>query len=328
MFCRKCGAKIETGQRFCKSCGTPVEVVNNINSGSGTSKGFMPLVLVVVLFVLAFINKDLIFDAIDSFKNKETSLSVSNNNVSNSQTDTTSPIIETTQKRVETFSDLVAKAKVVSSYGNSSDVESFDTIKFGTYYVNNSSLKNDIEWIVLEKNVASDGKKYAVLLSKYVVDCQQYNSAYDYTFWETSSARQWVNTSFYNEAFNSDEKQKIIEMTIANPRNTIYPSVEGGANTSDKVFLLSFDECIKYFENEIDGKNMKLATKATDYAISKGAYRHITDGVGNGNTMFWLRSPGSTKMNACDISPVGYLNYAGNMVNLSQGIRPAIFVWY
>ena len=27
MYCKKCGAKIEQGQKFCTKCGTPVSIV-------------------------------------------------------------------------------------------------------------------------------------------------------------------------------------------------------------------------------------------------------------------------------------------------------------
>lgn len=324
MFCKSCGAEVNPNEKFCKKCG---QIISKSSKKTGMNFILIIPLLLALIIIALFFNKGLLLDAIGGIEREEI-LVEKDTSQTYIETETTSYIVETTQKRVETFHDLVSKANVVTNYSGNSTVEDFDVVKFGKYYKGSSSSKEDIEWIVLEKNTSPDGRNYALLLSKYVLDCVQYNTVYDYTFWESSSIRQWVNNNFYNSAFNNTEKDSIIEMPRDNPRNEVYPAVEGGSNTIDKVFLLSFAECKEYFGGGASNKNLKLATKATDYAISKGAYKQISDGAENGNTMYWLRSPGNTKMNACDISPTGYLNYDGNMVSLPQGIRPTIFVWY
>lgn len=64
--------------------------------------------------------------------------------------------------------------------------------------------------------------------------------------WETSDLRKGLNDDFYNEAFDKDEQQFIYETKVENPNNH-WTVIEGGNDTIDKVYLLSFDEICKYF---------------------------------------------------------------------------------
>ena len=360
MFCKNCGASIDDWQKFCTKCGEPIvneepkkeevkvdeqkvisfENVNPIIIGSKDGGGSSGDVEIVDFDSNEYENSQ--SENADAKKKKKLPLipiivsmvvlvaiaiflKLGNNSTGNNSSHLSNK--NSAGGKSLSLSEAINKANIVSNYHSSSMVEDFDTVNFGSYNTK-GPIRGDIEWIVLNKSTTADGKRYALLLSKYAIDCMQYYPLYDYVFWETSTIRQWLNNSFYNDAFSGSEKDKIIDLPIDNPRNAVYPQADGGMSTVDKVFLLSFYECLTYFGGEINGRNLKLATKATQYAIEKGAYRHMSGGVDDGNTMFWLRSPGSTKKNACDISPSGYLNYAGNMVNLPQGIRPAIYVWY
>jgi len=61
--------------------------------------------------------------------------------------------------------------------------------------------------------------------------------------WESSTIRQWLNSSFYNDAFNAEEKNMIREVELSNGE---YDS--GEITTSkDQVFLLSLNEIKNYF---------------------------------------------------------------------------------
>ncbi|MBR1443043.1 MAG: hypothetical protein IJ583_05860 [Firmicutes bacterium] len=102
-----------------------------------------------------------------------------------------------------------------------------DIVTFGTFEQddNESNGAEPIEWIVLD----ADGSK-ALLLSKYVLAEEQYNIQDKQVTWQTSTLFQWLNADFLNGAFSEEERQQII--------NTEY----------GKVFLLSFDEAVKYFD--------------------------------------------------------------------------------
>ena len=63
-----------------------------------------------------------------------------------------------------------------------------DIVYFGAYEQDNntSNGKEDIEWIVLAKE---NGK--VLVISKYALDCQEYNSTYTDVTWEACSLRTW-----------------------------------------------------------------------------------------------------------------------------------------
>ena len=100
-----------------------------------------------------------------------------------------------------------------------SEAEIGSTVFFGSYEQDNdtSDGKEDIEWIVLAK----EGNQ-ALVISKYALDCKQYDTSMSDTTWETCSLRQWLNGTFLNAAFSAAERKQIVSWTILNPDNTKY----------------------------------------------------------------------------------------------------------
>ena len=80
-----------------------------------------------------------------------------------------------------------------------------DVVTFGSYEQddNEDNGAEPIEWIVLD----TDGSK-ALLLSKYVLDEEQYDYSENQVTWYTSNLFQWLNADFKNEAFSDDEKNR------------------------------------------------------------------------------------------------------------------------
>ena len=190
-----------------------------------------------------------------------------------------------------------------------------ETITFGSYYQLGS--KSPIEWIILAK----EGNK-ALLVSKYILDCKQYNTTNSKVTWETCTLRKWLNNDFLNIAFNDNEKEKIVEATVKNENNPQHET-DGGNDTKDKVFLLSFNEAYKYFED-----NDARTCKTTVYAISMGAYTYNSNDKYNGNGWWWLRSPGSVPSDATNVGSYGDLNLDGSSVQHTYGgIRPALWIY-
>lgn len=175
-----------------------------------------------------------------------------------------------------------------------------DYVFFGTYEQDNDSSngKEDIEWLVLAKN----GNK-TLVISKYALDWQQYNTSDTDVEWESCSLRKWLNGTFASSAFTSDEQRMIQNATVTADENPSY-STSPGDNTTDKVFLLSIEEAEKYFATDESRK-----CSPTAYAEAQGAATSS-----EATCYWWLRSPGGEQYNAAYVSTEGSVNYYGNIV--------------
>ena len=180
-----------------------------------------------------------------------------------------------------------------------------------------------IEWLVL----ARDGNK-ALLISRYGLDAQKYNTINTGVTWEKCTLRTWLNNAFYNKAFNSAEQTAILITSVDNSKGQGYWSTEGGNNTQDKVFLLSYAEANKYFGITHDNSsNTKSRIAPTAYAIAQEAWISFSNNTSDGTAAgwWWLRSPGGGQDCAAYVYANGSLGYS-SVSNVSGSVRPALWV--
>lgn len=114
-------------------------------------------------------------------------------------------------------------------------------VTFGAYEQDNkkSNGKEDVEWLVLAKE-----SNKILVISKYALDCQQFNTCYtDVITWEICSLREWLNGAFINNAFSAEEQAMIPTATVSADKNPD-SSTDPGNATQDKVFLLSITEAL------------------------------------------------------------------------------------
>ena len=197
---------------------------------------------------------------------------------------------------------------------NLSGIKKGDTVKFGFYEQDNNTTngKEEIEWIVLN---VEDNK--ALVISKYALDCQQYNTSYTDVTWEKCTLRKWLNDSFLNTAFGSKHQEQISSVSVSADKNPKYSTNPGNA-TTDKVFLLSITEAEKYFSSD-----SARQCSATAYVKAQGAYTSTS----NGNCWWWLRSPGYSQNLAAYVNYDGSVNYNGLYVGSDLGaVRPALWI--
>lgn len=186
-----------------------------------------------------------------------------------------------------------------------------DTVLFGEYEQDKdiSNGKEDIAWLVLE---VKDGK--ALVVSKYALDCKQYNTSNTDVTWETCTLRKWLNNDFINAAFSSYEKAMIPTVTVSADKNSTNP----GNATQDQVFLLSITEANKHF-----GSDSARQCKPTDYAVANGSRESHSGNL----CWWWLRSPGSTQDSAAYVYSSGGVIESGNDVDYNDGaVRPAMWI--
>ena len=190
-----------------------------------------------------------------------------------------------------------------------------EKIKFGAYEQDNDFRNGEeaIEWIVLDKK---DGK--ALLLSEYILASKEYHIEFAPMTWEKCTLRKWLNEEFYQTAFNEKEQNLIVESLIVNPDNA-YTGVDGGKNTRDKMFLLSIDEVLHYFDSDPKTKDLNRCAIETRAAAFWGYSSNI----------WWLRSLGGYSTAASYVFVDGTVDcYSPFTVDMEFGVRPAMWVNY
>ncbi len=200
--------------------------------------------------------------------------------------------------------------------GEEANVKIGDYTTFGSYEQDNNVTngKEPIEWQVLD---VQDGK--ALLISRYALDRQfYYTSSKDDITWETSSMRNWLNDTFFKEAFSLEEQRMILKVDVSTDGDSKY-SAAMSHSVQDQVLLLNAAEAKKYFKSD-----EARQCKPTAFAEHQGA------STNDGRCMWWLRSLGSVFEEAVHVRFDGFIytgNYFGYGVYYGNvAVRPAIWV--
>lgn len=190
-----------------------------------------------------------------------------------------------------------------------------DIVYFGNYEQDNdtSNGAEKIEWQVLAKE-----NNKVLVISKYALDSQHYNTADKDVTWETCTLRTWLNGTFLNSAFSTNEQAAIAQTTVTADGNPEYDTDSGNA-TTDKVFLLSIDEANKYFSSD-----SARQCKPTVFTLANGVWYE-----GDGELVhYWrLRSPGGAQDYNAVVSDDGSVACYGYRVDSGAGaIRPVLWI--
>lgn len=160
-----------------------------------------------------------------------------------------------------------------------------DPVWFGNYE------NEPLEWIVVDKK---EGR--LVLLSKYAIKKDIYSNNTG-CVWEESDTRKWLNSTFYEKTFDSEEQKLIIDAKF---------TYDDGSFYNNRVFLPSSNEVEEWFSTDDERTTTLIG--------------------GSENISWWLRDTGGFgNMDA------GFVSYQGNvfssgdcMWNTEYGIRPAM----
>ena len=194
-----------------------------------------------------------------------------------------------------------------------------DYVTFGHYEQDNdkSNGKEPIEWLVLAK----EGNK-VLLISRYGLDEHCYHKNTPYPTWAKSDIRAWLNGTFLNAAFTAEEQAGIVTTTVSTPS---YNGHSGGADTQDRIWLLSREEAEEYFSGNASRKAVPTA-----FAVAQGVSQFDGSDIdcmlnGEGCCWWWLRSPGNGSNFASYVYGDGSLyNYLVH--STSDAVRPAFWL--
>lgn len=159
-------------------------------------------------------------------------------------------------------------------------------------------------WRVLDPTKASTGASgYAFLLSEEILwERKPYHSRREIITWADCQLRKDLNGTLYTTIFSTaSERNAVAALEIENldrktpgsPERT----VDGGADTVDKLFLLSLDEA-----------------KNENYGFANDRTRASANGDPYSGKIGWLRSPGTNGLQAAGVFPDGSIMDAGYTV--------------
>jgi|GEM_PF-2032550 len=150
------------------------------------------------------------------------------------------------------------------------------------------------------------------------------------TDWYYCSLREWLNnTVFYGNYFSEIERGMIACTELEQPDNPRYGTL-GGPVTKDRLFLLSIDEVVRYFENEGEKPEVIISesVEACSWLINSDLCSHMPEE----SQGWWLRSPGRNEyFAACANIDVKekkisiFLNGRDACFSL-YGVRPAMWI--
>ena len=162
---------------------------------------------------------------------------------------------------------------------------------------------NPIEWIVLKE----DGFQ-TLVVSKWPLFSSRFNqNNSDGNRWDDSALRNYLNSSFYQSAFDENEKKKIISAYLSDPNGT-----------KDNVFVLSLSEAENLMtQNERTYGNKKGCNGHSCSDCYQYSHQH--------GTCWWTRSPytGNSEY-AYRILAAGSNNH--DIVSNMYSVRPAMYV--
>lgn len=206
-----------------------------------------------------------------------------------------------------------------------SSAKAGDILEFGNYEQDNdlTNGKEPIAWRVL---AVENGK--AFLLAEKILDVKPYNVEEEEVTWETCTLRAWLNNEFLNDAFNAGEKAKIHTTRVVNEDNLEY-GTDGGNDTDDKVFLLSYSEGMNPaygFSSSHSDLDTARQAQGTDFSKSNGLWVN-EDSSYLGNSFWWLRTPGHNQDYARYVYIDGNVYYYSTYVSYTRiGVRPALWI--
>ena len=190
-----------------------------------------------------------------------------------------------------------------------------EKVVFGSFDQDNDpeNGQEPLSWLVLDEK---DGD--LMLLSVYGLVPKAYHApAREAVTWETCTLREWLNGEFFETAFTPEEQEAVLLTLVDNSAAQCNPAwkTDGGNDTEDRVYLLSWYEVGVYFP-----KNAERYCIATD-----SAYDWAFVNPHNGRSYWWSRSPGMVQHYACEINNAGDRD-SGSVNDPRDVVRPVIWV--
>lgn len=181
------------------------------------------------------------------------------------------------------------------------DLHSGDYICLGSYEQDNNFAngKEPIDWIVLD---VKNGK--ALLVSQKVLSWQKFDE--ESAVWHTSSLREWLNSSFIEDAFSKDLREAISTVKLFENGAEHNPNPE--ETTQDKIFVLSAYEESTYFSSG-------------EKVYTSGYVKYLSNRKRCG---YWLRT--ASTVSGAVVCTDNYSKSTSLFPDSYWGVRPAMWI--
>jgi len=156
-----------------------------------------------------------------------------------------------------------------------------------------------MEWLILDVQ-----KDKALLIAKDCLVEAPYNEKYNSVTWEQCSLRNIVFPHLLEQIFDDTERDRVLLCKNKNTNNK-RRNTPGGADTDDKLFLLSIDEVNQYFPYD----DARIADFEGEVA------------------WWWLRSPGFDGFSAACVDCDGsVIDDGSDVIHTGGAVRPAFWL--
>ena len=140
-----------------------------------------------------------------------------------------------------------------------------------------------------------------------------FHNDYGKVSWNNSLLRYYLNNQFYRLSFYETERAEIYRNDVVNNKVNIFGK-DFGSNTYDDIFMLSVEECEKYFKDEKD-------------RVAKFEKENDNGEIEYSNVYYWTRTRGFNDYDIATVNSDGSINYYGYDIMTSDiYIRPAMWV--
>ena len=201
---------------------------------------------------------------------------------------------------------------------------------FSTVSVGDTVRLGEFDWVVLD---VQEGK--ALIISEKILSQRVWHHEQQLLIWEQSDIRQYLNGDFLESTFSEEEKTFILETSVVNKINPWFGSAGAGADTMDRIFLLSVEEVVQYFGDS--GRLEELSGMSAAYLsglVLEDEYndaRRATAIEDDITSWWWLRTPGRAvtprvDASAAAVSGGGDLVVYGIYLIAEGGVRPALWL--
>jgi hypothetical protein len=166
----------------------------------------------------------------------------------------------------------------------------------------------------------------ALILSDRVIEHRVLHKEVEIKTWANWDVRTYLNKVYHNR-FSESDRAYIVETNIETKKNPWYGT--GGANTTDKIFLLSLEEVVTYFGDS--GQLKKRPNDNARWIDDEFNSARIAKGDSNSNSSWGLRSYGYSDSHsksgyAAYVYNDGIINVGGDYTYTPFGIRPAMWI--